>query len=1486
MVTLGEASIEIVADLRAFNDALNRRVNAALRRLASTAAATFSAIRDSVGAGARALRDLANRVAGANTILGRLASTAAGPVRDALVRIGSVATVSFTRVRAGVAGAVRALRDVTDRVAGANTALGRLATAVRSGTSDALQRLGRLGSAALRGITDTADRAVAGMRRIRDGVEDATRALRRFADNLSGRANALLRRLGEDGEEAFSNIIERVGDLNRALRRLSLTLVLTAAKVSLLTGAFVALYPVFAAVATATASLTGLLLAVPAAFLAVKVAVYSLKFASQGLSEAFSQVGADSKAFEKSMENLPANTEKLARTVRALKPAYDSVQFAAQNALLLGMSETTRRLASRYMPMLASTTTSIARSANDAARQIGSLLDTELAQKALGPIFDQTRQGVQLLAGSLDHAVLAMLDLLRASGTTGIARDAFAVLNSYVREFSASLSEAASNGELEKRYLDAVQTAKDLLDISRQVKDIFSGILAPISFDSRPLKVVSDSLTAVADVINGPVFQSVASQVFENIKEKIGALAAVAPQIVSAIASIGPALGSIGTSVSAASVDLLKSAATAIEDLAPLINAAGKALEYAAPHATALVLGFGALKVAMAGLALQAQISAATSLTVWISQLPIVVGLTTAWGLAMSAAGLAARGLAAGLALATGPIGLAVLAIAAIGAGLYLAYTKIRPFREAVDAVASAVASAAVAVWEFVKSIDFSDVAGAVTGWFASIGSTIGAFFTGIGTWIGTAWSAIGTFFSQLPGRILTALAALPGIAMGALSAMGTAMVTAVTGFVTTVVPAFVTLVADIATTLLLLPVYAALYAAQAGAWIWQKLQAGFALAAQYVSAGVSAVASFVASLPGRIAGALSAAATAIWSVLSAGWTKAKEATLSGISSIGAFVASLPGRIGAAVSALPGIIGGAFRTAWEAGKKAAVSGANSVVDAFRALPGRIKSIGAGLYSAGKDLIGQMMRGLVSAGGAVGDVAGQIGSLVERGVKGTINSAMKGIENALNRLPDPFPDVHLPRFADGAVVKSGVPRAFAQGGIVQRATFGVFGEAGPEVILPLSKPDRVRKILAQPMVATALAKAVGKGQASSKGTSTGQALSPKTAATLARASAKTKTQMQRTATASSVLTNPKVVAAIAKAVLDEQPKTKGKKGKKAKVVVPTVKAILGDPKVAAAIAKAVGGPKASTVEAAKTKLTDLINQRYQAAQDVKASAISFAGISGYTSAQGGEAPSVTTFTAYLKDRLAQVAAFQRNIALLAKKGLNKELLSQIVGSGVEGGGALAETLAKASKTQLQGVNALQDKINKAAALTGKTASDALYTSGVEAARGLVKGLESQQAAVEAMMIKIAKGMQSAIKKALGIRSPSTIMSDQVGEPVTAGIIRGLDQHKAAIASTMRVIADSLHDQAVSAVVTGISRDTAPLAPISRAALAADQTRRTTPDAPGQTRNAAAQAAGARTAPENISITVVSPFSDADATARLLGARLPTMIGAAW
>ncbi|MEV7240461.1 hypothetical protein AB0N92_04245 [Streptomyces sp. NPDC093248] len=144
---------------------------------------------------------------------------------------------------------------------------------------------------------------------------------------------------------------------------------------------------------------------------------------------------------------------------------------------------------------------------------------------------------------------------------------------------------------------------------------------------------------------------------------------------------------------------------------------------------------------------------------------------------------------------------------------------------------------------------------------------------------------------------------------------------------------------------------------------------------------------------------------------------------------------------------------------------------------------------------------------------------------------------------------------------------------------------------------------------------------------------------------------------------------------------------------------------------------------------------------------------------------------------LASKLSKIRQFTKYIDILAKRGLHKSLLKQILNMGPDAGYAYASALVGADKGTLKQINSLQSTVNKSSDRLGKLGADRLYDSGKAAGKGFLKGLEAQQKHIENLMMKIAKGMQKAIKKALGIKSPSTVMA-QLGVYSTQGLARGL------------------------------------------------------------------------------------------------------------
>jgi len=155
---------------------------------------------------------------------------------------------------------------------------------------------------------------------------------------------------------------------------------------------------------------------------------------------------------------------------------------------------------------------------------------------------------------------------------------------------------------------------------------------------------------------------------------------------------------------------------------------------------------------------------------------------------------------------------------------------------------------------------------------------------------------------------------------------------------------------------------------------------------------------------------------------------------------------------------------------------------------------------------------------------------------------------------------------------------------------------------------------------------------------------------------------------------------------------------------------------------------------------------------------------------------------------------QAKKFAANIANLAKRGLNKDLLQQLVDAGAADGGAMAAALAGASSATIKEFNALQGQLTSAAKSVGKTTADAMYGAGLKAAQGLVAGLQKQQVAIQRQMDKIADAMVARIKKALKIKSPSRIMFN-LGRFTTEGLLDGLLSLKRQVALAAQQLATS-------------------------------------------------------------------------------------------
>lgn len=174
--------------------------------------------------------------------------------------------------------------------------------------------------------------------------------------------------------------------------------------------------------------------------------------------------------------------------------------------------------------------------------------------------------------------------------------------------------------------------------------------------------------------------------------------------------------------------------------------------------------------------------------------------------------------------------------------------------------------------------------------------------------------------------------------------------------------------------------------------------------------------------------------------------------------------------------------------------------------------------------------------------------------------------------------------------------------------------------------------------------------------------------------------------------------------------------------------------------------------------------------------------------------------------YITDLQKQVELtkdFANKIQLLRKKGLNDETYKDLLATGTSALPFVTELL-NGGQAQIDQINAMNKELDSLGASMGKTASTALYQAAVDSAAGLVKGLELQQRNIEKVMDKIAASMVTAIKKRLGIKSPSRVFAE-LGEYTTKGLTEGLREGSPAVAK----VASALGDRVVEATKISLS-----------------------------------------------------------------------------
>lgn len=206
------------------------------------------------------------------------------------------------------------------------------------------------------------------------------------------------------------------------------------------------------------------------------------------------------------------------------------------------------------------------------------------------------------------------------------------------------------------------------------------------------------------------------------------------------------------------------------------------------------------------------------------------------------------------------------------------------------------------------------------------------------------------------------------------------------------------------------------------------------------VGAGIALIIFAVTELPGQIWGALQALPGILSEFFVGLWTSVSTWTSEAWNdTILPFISALPGRIWDALSSLPGILGDFFSQLGSDIWSWVTSAFDSVVDYVAGVPGRISDLASRFVSAGAGIIRGFFDGLSNVGG----MGGRLGNAVYGALKSGLNWAIGAINSGIAAVDDALPG-SLPR----------IPM-LASGGLVSGPTVAMVGEAGDEMVTPLT-----------------------------------------------------------------------------------------------------------------------------------------------------------------------------------------------------------------------------------------------------------------------------------------------------------------------------------------------------------------------------------------------------------------------------------------------
>jgi phage-related protein len=474
-------------------------------------------------------------------------------------------------------------------------------------------------------------------------------------------------------DRSFGSAAIRMAGLTRAMSMFALP------------GAIVAATPYIASLGASAVQASGALWLLPAAAVAGGVAFGALKLGMSGFGEAMKNLD-DPAKFAEAIAKLSPAARDAATTVRGLVPAWTAMKNTVQDNLFAGVSGQVSALAGIYLPMLRGGLGSVATSLNGAVIGLANWARQGSVIGSMQTIFTNVGNAMQALqpVGVAIASIFTDIAMVGSGFLPGLATG-FA---NAATGAAAFIANARQTGQLAVWIGNGLAVLRQLGTLAMNVGSILGSIFGGAQRSGESFLAMLVRVTGtMASALKTPEGAAGVQQFFTTVRTVVGLLWDKLVQLWPAIVAAGSAFGALLVAAAPLSNMLFGLVVTV---LTPLLNLIGAI----APILGPVLVVMGAMRVAVA----------AWTAVQWLLN----------------------------VALSANPIGLVIIAITALVAGLIWAWNSSETFRNVVLTVWGAIKTAAVAVFGFITNFIVGTWNNIVTSAVAAWGFISGFF---VGTW-------------------------------------------------------------------------------------------------------------------------------------------------------------------------------------------------------------------------------------------------------------------------------------------------------------------------------------------------------------------------------------------------------------------------------------------------------------------------------------------------------------------------------------------------------------------------------------------------------------------------------------------------------------------------------------------------------------------------------------------------------------------------------